>query len=210
MKKLIPLETFHRKESVNFFKDFVNPNVCVTCIVDASECYHRAKSRNEKFFAYYLYAILRAINEIKEFHYRYNKDGGITWYDMIDVLSPIKSTDSDSFTTLRFHYNSDREKFIESYNEILKNAEGKSSFGEEENLSEYDVILVSAIPNLAFTSISYTQKHKHGNDFPLINVGKMEADGRMPVAICVNHAFVDGEHLALFYKLLQKYLDADI
>ncbi len=70
------------------------------------------------------------------------------------------------------------------------------------------MVLVSAIPNLAFTSISYTQKHRRGNDFPLINVGKMEADGKMPIAICVNHSFVDGEHLAEFYELVQGYLNS--
>ena len=81
----------------------------------------------------------------------------------------------NSFTTLRFPYIPDRTAFISSVKEIIENAESGSAFGEEENLEEYDVILVSAIPDLPFTSISYTQKHVHGNDFPLINVGKMEA-----------------------------------
>ncbi len=208
MKEIIPLESFHRKESVKFFKDFVNPNVSVTCMVNASECYRCAKARDEKFFTHYLYAILRAANEINELHYRFNTEGDIVKYTAIDVLSPIKLPGRDSFTTLRFPYSSNRDEFISSYKEIIKKADNQSSFGEEENLTEYDVVLVSAVPDLSFTSISYTQKHKHGNDFPLINVGKMETDGKMPVAICVNHAFVDGEHISRFYKLLQKYLDA--
>ncbi len=208
MKEIIALDTFDRKESVEFFRDFVNPNVSVTCMVDASECFRRAKELGDKFFHHYLYAILRAINEIKEFHYRFTPSGEIAYYDKIDVLSPIKLPGHKSFTTLRFPYFSDRATFISSANKIIKDAEGLSSYGEEENLEEYDVILVSAIPDLAFTSISYTQKHRRGNDFPLINVGKMEADGKMPIGICVNHAFVDGEHLARFYKLIQEYLNS--
>ena len=207
MKEIIPLECFHRKESVMFFKDFVNPNVSVTCMADASECFRRAKSHGEKFFHYYLYAILRAVNEIKELHYRFSPTCDIIFYDKIDVLSPIKLPGKDSFTTLRFPYIPDRDAFISSVKEIIRNTGNKSSFGEEEGLQEYDVVLVSAITDLPFTSISYTQKHRHGNDFPLINVGKMESDGRMPIAICVNHAFVDGEHLSHFYKLVQKYLN---
>ncbi|MDE6552884.1 MAG: chloramphenicol acetyltransferase [Muribaculaceae bacterium] len=207
MKEIIPLESFHRKESVKFFKDFVNPNVSVTCMVDASECYRHAKASGEKFFYNYLYAILRAVNEIKELHYRFTSVGDIAYYARIDVLSPIRLTGHDSFTTLRFPYTSDRKEFIESVGRIIENAGNLSSFGEEEGLEEYDVVLVSAIPDLPFTSISYTQKHRHGNDFPLINVGKMEADGKMPIAICVNHAFVDGQHLSHFYNLLQKYLN---
>ncbi len=208
MKEIIPLEAFHRKESVNFFKDFVNPNVSVTCMVDASECFRQAKALGDKFFHHYLYAILKAANEIRELHYRFTQTGDIAYYDKIDVLSPIKLPGHESFTTLRFPFIDDRAAFISSIKEIIENAGSRSSFGEEENLKEYDVVLVSAIPDLAFTSISYTQKHPHGNDFPLINVGKMEADGKMPVAICVNHAFVDGDHLAQFYKLVQKYLNA--
>ncbi|MDE6380914.1 MAG: chloramphenicol acetyltransferase [Muribaculaceae bacterium] len=209
MKEIIPLESFQRKESVMFFKDFVNPNVSVTCMVDASGCFRRAKESGEKFFPNYLYAILRAANEIRELHYRFTTKGEIAYYDRLDVLSPIRLTGHDSFTTLRFPYISDRKEFIASVGGIIENAGNMSSFGVEEDLEEYDVVLISAIPDLPFTSISYTQKHRHGNDFPLINVGKMEADGRMPIAICVNHAFVDGQHLSHFYKLLQKYLDTD-
>lgn len=208
MKEIIPLEAFHRKESVRFFKDFVNPNVSVTCIVDASKCFRRAKALGDKFFHHYLYAILKAANEIRELHYRFTPSGDIAYYDKIDVLSPIRLPGHESFTTLRFPYIDDRAAFISSIQEIIEKADAQTSFGEEESLEEYDVVLVSAIPDLAFTSISYTQKHRHGNDFPLINVGKMEADGKMPIAICINHAFIDGEHLALFYKLLQKYLNS--
>lgn len=207
MKEIISLKDFHRKESVKFFQDFVNPNISVTCMVDASECFIRAKKSGEKFFPNYLYAILRSVNEIRELHYRITPSGEIAYYDEIDVLSPIRLPGHNSFTTLRFPYIPDRKAFISSVKEIIENTGSQTSFGEEEGLEEYDVVLVSAIPDLAFTSISYTQKHKHGNDFPLINAGKMEADGRMPIAICVNHTFVDGQHLSSFYKLVQKYLD---
>ena len=209
MKEIIPLESCHRKESVDFFKDFVNPNVSVTCMVNASECFRRAKEYGEKIFPNYLYAILRATNEIKELHYRFTPTGEIACYDRIDVLSPIRLPGNDTFTTLRFTYISDRKEFIASVGRIIENAGNLSSFGEEEGLEEYDVVLVSAIPDLPFTSISYTQKHRHGNDFPLINVGKMEPSGQMPIAICVNHAFVDGQHLSRFYQLVQQYLDSE-
>lgn len=209
MKEIIPLDSFQRKESVLFFKDFVNPNVSVTCMVNASECYRLAKAHGDKFFHHYLYAILRAANEIKELHYRFTPTGEIAYYDRIDVLSPVRLPGHATFTTLRFPYIADRKEFMASVGRIMENAGNLSSFGVEEGLEEYDVVLVSAIPDLPFTSISYTQKHRHGNDFPLINVGQKEADGRMPIAICVNHAFVDGQHLSRFYTLIQKYLDSD-
>ncbi len=51
MKEIIDLESFDRKESVEFFRDFVNPNVSVTCMVDGSECFRHAKESGEKFFS---------------------------------------------------------------------------------------------------------------------------------------------------------------
>ncbi|MDE6342058.1 MAG: chloramphenicol acetyltransferase [Muribaculaceae bacterium] len=209
MKEIIQLESFHRKESVLFFKNFVNPNVSVTCMVDASKCFRLAKSHDEKFFHHYLYAILKAANKIKELHYRFSSDGQIVYYDKLDVLAPIRIPGHYSFATLRFPYASDRAQFISSVNDIIRNADSLSSYGIEEGLQENDVILVSALPDLQFTSISYTQKHDRGNDYPLINVGKMGEDGKMPLGICVNHSFVDGEHLSQFYKLVQQYLDED-
>ncbi|MDE6023397.1 MAG: chloramphenicol acetyltransferase [Muribaculaceae bacterium] len=207
MKEIIPLDKFHRKENVNFFKDFINPNVSVTCMVDVSECYRRAKAHGEKFFNHYLYAILKAANEIRELHYRFNKMGEIVFFDKIDVIAPIKIPGQDSFVTMRFPYFHEREEFISELNNVIENVSDCSCYGAEESLEEYDVILVSATPDLPFTSMSYTQKHKNGNDFPLLNVGKMERDGKMPLSICVTHAFVDGEHLARFYNLVQQYLD---
>lgn len=82
-----------------------------------------------------------------------------------------------------------------------------SVFGAESACKEYDVVLVSAVPDLPFTSMSCTQRHKNGNNYPLINVGMMDADYRMPIALSVQHGFVDGEHIADFYRIVQFTLD---
>ena len=209
MKEIIAFEDFYRRESVEFFKGFVNPSVGVTCMVDGSKCLQRAKALNEKFFHHYLYAILRAVNEIEEMHYRFSRAGDIVRYDRIDVITPIKLPGQDHFTTMKFAYAPVREEFIAAINLAIDEAKNLSSFGVEDALNEFDVVLLSATPNLPFTSLTCTQRHSNGNDYPLLNVGQMGADGRMPLAISVHHAFVDGEHLAKFYQLVQKYLDSD-
>lgn len=210
MKEIIPYEKFYRKESVDFFKDFVNPDVSVTCMVNAKKCLQKAKSLNEKFFHHYLHAILRAVNETEELHYRFSRNGDIVRYDRIDVLTPIKLAGTNHFTSMRFKYEPMCKDFIISMRETIEHTTNDTSYGAENELDEFDIILLSATPNLPFTSLTCTQRNKHGNYYPLINVGQMDSDGRMPLAISVNHSFVDGEHLSLFYNLVQKYLDSDI
>ena len=75
MKHLIDIDTWERKENYLFFRDFHNSWIAMTSEVDCTEAYAEAKAQGRSFFLYYLYAILRAANEIKEFRYRWDKHG---------------------------------------------------------------------------------------------------------------------------------------
>lgn len=207
MKRIIPLESFSRKESVDFFNDFYNPYISVTCMVDASICKIRAKEAGQKFFHRYLHAILRAVNEVDELHYRFSPEGEIVYYDRIDVITPLLLPGRSHFTTVRLAYYENLDEFIRQIRSLTETMAESSDFGAEDNLQEFDVVLLSAVPKLPFTSITSTQRHRHGNDYPLLTVGQMLEDGKMTLAIAVHHAFVDGEHLALFYEKVQKYLN---
>lgn len=207
MKKIVNQSTWHRNESFDFFKDFMNPYISVTCHVDCRKAKTSAHEQGCSFFLYYLHAILKAVNGIPELHYRIDTDGNIVEYDSIGVLSPMKIAGRTGFVTMHFPYHKSRTEFCNHAVEIMKQMSRSSVFGAESACKEYDVVLVSAVLDLPFTSMSCTQRHKNGNDYPLINVGMMDADYRMPIALSVHHGFVDGEHIAEFYKIVQIALD---
>lgn len=207
MKKIVNHTTWHRSESFDFFKDFMNPYISVTCHVDCRKAKTSAREQGCSFFLYYLHAILKAVNEIPELHYRIDTDGNIVEYESIGVLSPMKVEGRTGFVTMHFPYHESRMEFCNHAVEIMKQMSHSSVFGAESECKEYDVVLVSAVPDLPFTSMSCTQRHKNGNDYPLINVGMMDADYRMPIALSVHHGFVDGEHIAEFYRIVQSTLD---
>ena len=72
-----------------------------------------------------------------------------------------------------------------------------------------DVILLSATPDLYFTSLTCTQEHRHGSNYPLMNAGKaILKEGKlvMPIAMTIHHGFIDGHHLSLFYKKVEEFL----
>ena len=64
-------------------------------------------------------------------------------------------------------------------------------------------------PDLYFTSLTCTQEHRHGGNYPLMNAGKAVIRGGvlvMPIAMTIHHGFIDGHHLSLFYKKVEEFL----
>lgn len=213
MKHLVDIETWERRDNYNFFRDFHNSWIAITSEVDCTEAYAAAKASGKSFFLYYLYAILRAVNEIKEFRYRWDKNGQVAYYDTVDITSPI-TVPGKTFYTVRIPYQKDFETFYREARRIITSipADG-DPYGTDKQIAEqgdFDVVLLSATPKLYFTSITYTQYAPgHSLDYPLMNAGKaIHREGRlvMPIALTVSHAFVDGAHISLFFEKVKQYL----
>lgn len=207
MKHIVDLATWERKDNFEFFRDFLNPFVSLTLTIDATKAKTIAKEKGFSFFLYYAHAILLAANKIPEFRYRFDKEGNVVYYDEVNLISPIKVPGHIGFVSMCFPYFESRKKFIETAKNIMSNWSESSAYGAENSLTDYDSILISAVPELPFTAVTCTQKHRQGSDYPLIVVGKMENDFRMPMAISFHHGFIDGEHITAFYKKIQETLD---
>jgi len=213
MKHIIDIETWERKENFNFFRRFLNPQLSITSEVECGGAKKRAKEAHQSFFLHYLYAVLRAANEIPELRYRIDPEGCVVLYDQIDILSPIKIKENGKFFTIRFPYHKDFDTFYqEARKEIDSIPEDGDPYaaenGEVAN-GDYGLILLSATPDLYFTSITGTQEKQSGNNYPLLNVGKaITKEGKlvMPIAMTIHHGFVDGHHLSLFYRKVEELL----
>lgn len=212
MKHTIDLDTWERKNNFEFFRHFLNPQLSITSEVECGGAKKRAKAAGESFFLHYLYAVLRASNEIKEFRYRIDSEGQVVYFDTIDILSPIKVKENGKFFTVRFQWNKD---FVTFYNQAKKvlasiDPEGDPYEAEKAGGKELlDVLLLSATPDLYFTSITATQEYRHGNNYPLMNAGKaIQKEGKliMPISMTLHHGFVDGHHIALFYQKVEEFL----
>ncbi|MGL5228091.1 MAG: CatA-like O-acetyltransferase [Bacteroidales bacterium] len=207
MRTIINPENWDRKSNYLFFKDFLNPSFSVTSEVECGDLFAAAKEHKFSFFLAYAYAILKAANSIKELRYRYDENNNqIYLYDKLELLSPIQVNDEGKFFTVRLPFASDFVSFHQEAKEILANIPKENDpYNAELNpdTDKLGLILISATPKLYFTSITTTQKSRHGADYPLINVGKMvirEGRNVMPIAITANHGFVDGFHISLFFE----------
>lgn len=206
-KYVVDISTWSRRGNFEFFRDFFNPNLGVTVRVDVSHAYAAAKAKGVSFFLCYFYAILGAVNEIQEFRYRFDRERNVVCYDRIDGLAPIRVEEKDNFAEMVFPYAENFETFCRTARQVIALAASTDPYELAEAMTDYNVVLVSALPKLDFTSFCNTQRDRSGNDYPLCVIGKMGDDKTMPVSITVHHGFVDGEHISRFYELLQNKLD---
>lgn len=214
MKQLIDLSTWDRRDNFNFFRDFLNPTFSITSEVACGGARRKAKEEGRSFFLYYLYAVLRAANEVREFRYRLEKEG-VVLYDKVDGLAPIRVNDEGKFVEANIPYHADFEVFYDEAKKIInglsadENPYGKVTEDREKGEENYGYILLSALPDLHFTSITATQHYRHGDNFPLMNAGKAivrEGELVMPIAMTIHHGFIDGFHVTRFYKIVEALL----
>lgn len=212
MKHIIDIETWERKSNYEFFKSFQNPTISITSEVECGGAKARAKAAGQSFFLHYLYAVLRAVNEIPEFRFRIDTEGNVAYFDNVDMLTPIKVKENGRFFTIRLSWNKDFNAFYAAAKSVIDAIDPNGNPYDMEKVGGkdlLDVILLSATPDLYFTSLTCTQEHRHGSNYPLMNAGKaIVKEGKlvMPIAMTIHHGFIDGYHLSLFYKKVEEWL----
>ena len=148
MKHIIHIDTWERKDNYNFFRGFANSWIAVTSEADCTEAYARAKERRHSFFLYYLYAIVRAVNEIKELRYRWDKNGQVVLHDTVDVITPI-AVPGRTFYTVRIPYHPDFDTFYREARRIITSIpEDGDPYGTDKQIAQqgdFDVFLLSAM-----------------------------------------------------------------
>ena len=213
MKHIIDIDAWERRDNYGFFRSFVNSWYSVTTEIDCTEASAAARAAKRSFFLYYLYAVVRSANEVDELRYRTDKEGRVVFHDRVDIISPIAGP-GKTFYTVRIPYHEDFERFYaEAHALITDIPEDGDPYGAEKILArqgDYDVVHLSAVPKMYFTSITYTLAEAgNGCSYPLMTAGKVVSrEGRLafPLSIYVNHAFVDGSHLASFFGKVEGYL----
>ncbi len=131
MKHTVDIETWERRDNYAFFRNFLNSWISVATEIDCTEARAAAKAAGRSFFLYYLYAVLRAVNEIREFRYRTDSRGNVIWHDTVDVISPI-AVPGRTFYTVRIPYHADFERFYAEARAIVTDIPGTTRDTVEE------------------------------------------------------------------------------
>lgn len=207
MKQVLELETWNRKEHFEFFSKFEEPFFSITCTMDMTTAYKKAKKTAIPFFTYYLHKSILAINNIENFRYRIEGDK-VYSYDEIHASATImRENKTFGFSFIEFNEDIEMFKMI-TQNEINRIQNTPGLFTREFPMN---IIHFSAIPWINFTGLTHSRSFSYPDSCPKISFGKLIKTGSkksMSMTIAAHHGLVDGYHMGLFVEELQRLLNA--
>jgi chloramphenicol O-acetyltransferase type A len=205
-RQKINLETWERRASFDFFKNFTEPYHGVCLRVDCTKTFHYAKEHRLSVFLSLLHRSLVAAHLVENFKTRI-VDGTVWSYELINGGSAVGRENG----TIGLGHYQFRPRIDEFVREAAIELDRVRLRDDIERYPEANLIRYSVLPWFDFTSISHARDFSHEDSAPRITFGKItEAGGRctMPVSIHVHHALADGLHVAKFVEKFQGCLDA--
>lgn len=206
MRTKIDTALWERREQYTFFTKFTEPFFGITVQVDCTMAYKKAKDNGDSFFLTYLYDALRATNEVEAFRYRI-VDNEVYLYDEVHA-SPTINRPNGTFGFAYMNYYTDRGTFFTEAKKEIESVQSSNTLLPASN-SE-NVLHISALPWLDFTSMSHARSFDFPDSCPKISFGKVvEENGRKRMAVSIHghHALMDGYHVSQFVERFQELLN---
>lgn len=204
--KEIDIKTWNRKEHFEFFYNKDCPQYGITANVDITEFLKFVKANKLSFYYSMIYAVTYAANKVQNFRYRIHK-GTVVEYEQVHP----SFTDMDSGDTLFKIINAQMKESLFEFVAYAKEKSHKQKkyFDYTELDKTDDALYISTVPWLTFTQLNHVTEQDRDDAVPRITWGKYFEDKNrilMPIAIHVNHALIDGIHIAQYIESLENYL----
>ncbi|MBQ3442721.1 MAG: chloramphenicol acetyltransferase, partial [Selenomonadaceae bacterium] len=94
--KIIDEKNWQRATHCAIFRNYIEPNFCVTFEVDVTNFHRKVKEQNLSFTLSMVYAICKCGNKIENFRYRF-VDGAIVLFDKIDTAFTWLNKETELF-----------------------------------------------------------------------------------------------------------------
>lgn len=202
MEQVVDLAHWDRTEHFRFFQNVAYPiyNICFDLDVTPLKAYAKAHAISFNYALVHL--VTATANAIDNFKYRLRGDQVI----LHDQLTP-SCTDLSPGATLFKMVTIGMEESLDAFARKAKAQASEQAcyFKIEDFVGKDDLLFISMLPWIRFTSIDHTMSLKQGDAMPRITWGRYEEQhGRwtLPFNIQVNHLFVDGIHLGQFQEQL--------
>lgn len=208
-KRIIDPEHWDRREYFEHFAALDDPFFDITVETDVTRLYDRVKAGNDWFYARYLHAILRAVNEIEELRYRIDGQGRIVLFDRIH-LSPTVGREDGTFGFGRFDYAPDYETFRLGARRETDRVQAGTGLMKRSGPMRINTIHSTALPWLRFSSLAHPGDRGHRHGIVSMATGKVEnRNGRrtMSLQFSIHHGLADGRHAGLLFEKIQRYFD---
>ena len=202
----VDLQTWPRKTHFEIYKNFDHPHFGMCSKVDLSTYMRIVKEKGFSINVAIVYVLARAANLIPEFRQRiHGKE--IVEYEVVHPSTTIL-TEDELFSFCTIDYSMDFSDFSQRATEKI--AMIKQNPTLEEETEEDNLLFMTAIPWVAFTSFKHPM-HLHPPDsVPRFAWGKFFQEGeswKMPLDVQCHHALMDGIHVGRFYIEVQSFMD---
>ena len=207
MSGLIDLRNWKRRDHYLWFRKYERPFFSATVDVDVTDVWNRSrKARAPSFFLSSVFLMLKAANDVEAFRLRL-RTRGVWRHDRVAVGPTIMRPD-DTFGFVRFEPATSLNQFAERGQAAIAHAMARKRLGPAKKVTD-DIVFHSVLPWLRFTSFTNALPGR-GDSIPRIVFGRCAREGtrmKMPVAVEVHHALVDGLDVARFFERFSGYLD---
>ena len=204
--RYIDLQTWSRRNHFRFYRAFEHPHFSMCANVDVTAFFPFVKRQGYSLTVAMVYLIARTANAIPAFRQRIRGEQ-VVEHEIVNPGFTIL-TDEELFSFCAVAY---AEDFAEFAGRAAQNiAAVKAQPSLEGNPEKDDVLYMTSIPWVAFTSFAHPMPSHPGDSIPRFAWGKsfQEIDKwKMPLGVHGHHAVMDGIHAGRFYETLQDYLD---
>ena len=203
----IDIETWERKATFEFFREYKDPYFNMAANVDVSRLYSFCKARGFPFSIAALYCSVAAANEIREFRLRMLGEK-VVEFDRVEATQTILN-DDNTFSFCYFPWSETLEEFVKTGKAAREKYGAMRSFDVE--AGRLDLVYYSVIPWVSFTSFKHANSGDNRQSVPRMVFGKMFEQGGsrlMPFSVEGHHCLMDGYHVGKYFELFQNKLNS--
>ena len=203
--RVVDLSSWPRRELFAKFGAFRYPHFNVCAPVEVTALLPAAKQRGASLSAAIIYVVTRAANDIPEFRYRIRGDTVVEHevvHPSVTALVP-----GDLFSFAQVEYSEDFPTFAARLAARLAQVKEEPTLTDEPGRD--DLLFMTALPWVSFTSFSHPMPSLPADSFPRFAWGKIYPEGgaaRLPLSVQGHHALMDGIHLGRCFEKVQGYL----
>lgn len=205
--RYLDIDSWSRKVHYNYFRELDYPHFNICGNVDITEFNRYIKEKRAPFFLSFLYVSARIANNIEELRCRIRGDKVVV-HDQVHPSFTVM-TEKGVFGFCTANYKENYESFCLSSAEVVEKA--KANLSVEDEPGRDDLLYITSIPWISFTSITNPVHMRPVDSIPRISWGKYFETGErvlLPLSVQVHHALADGAHVGRFFMELQELLDA--
>lgn len=204
--KILDLENWPRKNTFEFFNRYQTPQFNICANVTITQTLRFLEDRGINRFTAIMWLVCHTANTIRELRYRIRGENVVEH----DVVHPSFTwlNDDNTLTFCMAEFHPEVDSFFNNVQDSVTGIIPNPMLADQQTMD--NVLYISCLPWVNFTSISHPTKMDDTRAIPRISWGKFTQESNewlMPVSLQLHHGLADGYHAGLFFDTLQSLLD---